>query len=108
LLGVLNGNNAGCRQLPRQIISGLAVPNSADVPGLRRPTSLRDFHHAWVCPRHMTIIFGLGLKIANAEGKKRDVSVSLEFLRLAQLCSARAKSRQASGITWSGGSIDRR
>jgi len=32
LPGVLKGNNAGCRQLLRQIIRGLAVPNLA-VPG---------------------------------------------------------------------------
>jgi hypothetical protein len=32
LLGVLKGNNPGCRELPRQIIRGLAVPQSVDVP----------------------------------------------------------------------------
>src|SRR5262245_48082544 len=35
LLGVLNGNNAGYRKLPRQFWPGLAVPHASDVSGRR-------------------------------------------------------------------------
>jgi hypothetical protein len=36
LLGVLDGNNAGSRKLPRQFWLGLEVPHTIDVSGRRR------------------------------------------------------------------------
>jgi hypothetical protein len=50
LLGVLKSNDAGCRQLPRQIIHGLAVPKSVAVPGHPARGEHSRLHDAWVAP----------------------------------------------------------
>ena len=46
LLGVLDGNNAGSRKLPRQFRPGLVIPNAIDVSGRRRPGIVAHFHCA--------------------------------------------------------------
>jgi hypothetical protein len=53
LLGVLKGNNAGCRKLPRLIYRGFAMPQFPDVPGRAARAMVADFHAAWVShPAH--------------------------------------------------------
>jgi hypothetical protein len=46
LLGVVEGNNAGSRKLPRQFWLGLALPNIVDVSRRGRAGMVADFHGA--------------------------------------------------------------
>ena len=46
LLGVLDGDNAGSRKLPRQFWLGLALTNIVDVSGRRRAAMVVDFRGA--------------------------------------------------------------
>src|SRR5439155_18131113 len=59
LLGVLDGNNAGSRKLPRQFWLGLEIPNIIDVSGRRRRGDDSRFSWCRVGRRPVTI-FGEG------------------------------------------------
>ena len=56
LLGVLNGNNAGSRKLPRQFWRGLEIPNIIDVAGRRRRGDDSRFSWCRVGRRPITIL----------------------------------------------------
>src|SRR5207249_6202821 len=56
LLGVLDGNNAGSRKLPRQFWLGLEIPNIIDVSGRRRRGDDSRFSWCRVGRRPVTIL----------------------------------------------------
>ena len=96
LLGVLDGNNAGSRKLPRQFWPGLAIPNIIDVSGRRRAGLVAHFHGAGWAPAHHHFGEGQG-QLGSAFG------VQFEMGDLARLtagsigCSPRSHSLRPPG-----------